>query len=312
MKFDHGFCLQMRLQGARAGRVVDTAERRRHAGSVTRGAGTRRAILTSLTGLAAGFARPGRTRAVGAEGMQPVPVELAIRDVALVDGSGAAPVPNATVLIGGNRIEAVLDRPPVLPEGVTVIDGSGLTLLPGLIDTHIHWQDGMAPLFLRFGVTTVRDVGSSVAAISHARERERRGTLVAPRIIAHGPLLDGSPQIFPGISISPTDAQDARAVAERLIADGMDGLKLYAGLPLDQAQAIVQVAAAHGVPVAAHVGRINAREAMVSGVQSIEHASGVTIRETPATAAELAGRMAERGLFIPATLLVNSNLANFR
>jgi RibD C-terminal domain len=90
---------------------------------------------------------------------------LVLRDVALIDGTGAAPVVGATVCVAGGqiaRVAAAGEAVPV-PAGARVVDGAGMTLLLGLIDAHVHAYPGMWPLFLRFGVTTVRDVGQDPA-----------------------------------------------------------------------------------------------------------------------------------------------------
>ncbi|HEX5454166.1 MAG TPA: amidohydrolase family protein, partial [Stellaceae bacterium] len=64
---------------------------------------------------------------------------IVLRNGRLVDGSGAAPVAGATVVIDGNRIAAVSTRSESdFPAGATVIDAAGMTLLPGLIDCHDH------------------------------------------------------------------------------------------------------------------------------------------------------------------------------
>jgi imidazolonepropionase-like amidohydrolase len=216
-------------------------------------------------------------------------------------------VEGKTVLLSGERIEAVLDAPVELQDGVAAIDGSGLTLMPGLIDTHVHFADWMAPVFLRFGVTTVRDVGNTVGMILDARQRERRGALVGPRIVAHGALLDGAPppggQVVMPPSIIPVgDAANGRTVAEHQIEHDLDGLKVYARLPLESMRGVVEVAKAHGLPVAAHVGVVSAREAVDAGVTSIEHVYGVATRESPESHEELAAYMAGRGTFVSATL----------
>ncbi|HEU5316064.1 MAG TPA: hypothetical protein VFX49_08150, partial [Chloroflexota bacterium] len=136
----------------------------------------------ALVGAAGGLGVAATTAVVHA-GVLPSRVTLAVRDVGVVDGVSGRRETGKTVLLNGERIEAVLDEPVALPEVVTLIDGTGLTLMPGLIDTHVHFQDWMAPVFLRFGVTTVRDVGNTVGMILDARQRERRGTLLAPRIV---------------------------------------------------------------------------------------------------------------------------------
>ena len=68
---------------------------------------------------------------------QQPPSITAIRAGTLLDGTGAAPVKNAVILIQGERITAVGSNVPI-PRGAAVVDLSGYTVLPGFIDAHVH------------------------------------------------------------------------------------------------------------------------------------------------------------------------------
>ena len=67
---------------------------------------------------------------------------LVIRNVTLIDGTGRAPLPNATVVVEGARITQVTTQPVTAPAGAQVIDGRGKFLIPGLIDVHVHLRGG--------------------------------------------------------------------------------------------------------------------------------------------------------------------------
>jgi imidazolonepropionase-like amidohydrolase len=96
---------------------------------------------------------------------------LAIVNARLIDGTGADPVEDATLLISEGRIEAVGPAGAVdLPENARVIDAGGMTVLPGLIDTHMHVGYGFRPVLrlqecLRRGTTTVADVTGGPSAV---------------------------------------------------------------------------------------------------------------------------------------------------
>src|SRR4030066_1994420 len=78
-----------------------------------------------------------------------------------IDGNGGKPVDNATVVIEKNRIKRVASGPAgEIPQDATIIDARGKTILPGLIDNHIHHRDLLGELFLAFGVTSERDLGT--------------------------------------------------------------------------------------------------------------------------------------------------------
>ena len=237
----------------------------------------------------------------------PGPITLAVRGATLLD-SGADRV---TILVAGSRIADVLHGDPSLPAGVRVIDAGGLVGVPGLIDAHVHWRDWAAPLFLRYGVTTVRDVGSDPDAILRVRDQSKLDNWPGPRVIAHGPLLDGAPPIWVGWSgsVPLASAEEATTVTSDLLKRGLDGLKVYAQLPLNRLRAVMDVARASGTPVAAHLGLVAARDAVAAGVRSIEHASGVNYAGTSGDLEELAKLLANSGTFVVATQLVMSNFA---
>lgn len=106
---------------------------------------------------------------------------LALVGGLVVDGTGRAPIENGVVLVKGNRIAAVGRRGELsIPADAEVIDVSGKAVLPGLIDMHVHLNDGSAvplSLFVSAGVTSVRDVGNFTRVVKRLAEQNR-----APRI----------------------------------------------------------------------------------------------------------------------------------
>ena len=125
-----------------------------------------------------------------------------VRNGTLIDGSGAEPQPDSSVLVENNRIHSVGHAGSIsLPAGdIVEIDANGGTILPGFIDTHVHLmlegvniaRDMQAPFSLRFfnavrhmqrtieaGVTSVRDAGGADAGIKRAVDS---GVVVGPRM----------------------------------------------------------------------------------------------------------------------------------
>src|SRR5262249_55200483 len=94
---------------------------------------------------------------------------------------------------------------------------------------HVHYHPGgMDELFLRHGVTAVRDVGGNLDAILEQREQSRTPGAARPRIFACDPLIDGpAPRHGTYISVFVQTADEARAAARRLLDRGVDCLKIY-------------------------------------------------------------------------------------
>ena len=212
---------------------------------------------------------------------------LVLTGARLVDGTGRDPIEDSVVEVVGGRIANVTRRGdiPAAPGGKTV-DLSGKTILPGLIDSHVHLgllpynrfgvEDPM-PLFDRFmrafveyGVTTVRCTGSPDLDWSFGILKE--GNPRWPRFYGSGPNLDGPPGgPHPGLRVVRTPAE-ARAQTLDLLGNGADFVKAYVWMTGDLLRAVVSAAHARGRKVAAHVGHsLTAEEAVLLGVDALEH-----------------------------------------
>ena len=113
---------------------------------------------------------------------------VAIVGATLIDGRGGAPLLDSVVVVRGEKIVAVGNRSAVkIPAGAEVIDAKGLTLLPGLIDSHFHidGDDPLPALYLTHGITSVRDPGQWTEAYDVAR----KGPAPVPRLFLCGPIL---------------------------------------------------------------------------------------------------------------------------
>lgn len=204
---------------------------------------------------------------------------LAIRDVALWDGTGGQLQPHATVLVRGDRIVAVGSVDEIaIPESAMILEGAGRYLIPGLIDMHVHalWDPSVPPaflpLFVAHGVTTVRDMGGVLELLPVTRSALAAGSLLGPRLIAAGAILDGPAPVHPEVSIAVDGPEEATAAVESVAAAGADFVKVYTLLPADAFAAAVAAAGARELPVAGHVphevGPVVAAEA---GIRTIEH-----------------------------------------
>lgn len=238
-------------------------------------------------------------------------VAIAIHNTRLIDGNGQA-IERATIIIREGKIHAAgPSRAVSIPRGATRIDGHGLTLLPGLIDCHVHLCLGaepdvvqaieqetptetllkssqMARQTLEAGVTTVRDVGSRDHSIFALKRSIDKGLTAGPRIVGAGLaicMIGGHARF---IGQEAEGVEEVRKVVQAQIAAGAQVIKVIAsggvltpGTSPDQAQmtveelrAAVDEAKRAGLKVAAHAhGASGIKNAVRAGVHSIEHAT---------------------------------------
>jgi imidazolonepropionase-like amidohydrolase len=227
-------------------------------------------------------------------------VTLAITGGRILDGYGGPPIENGVILVADDRITAVGPASAVaIPTGARVIDANGMTVMPGLIDMHVHlqilghgdykrWNDlyGVrtadlvmpvaAKQLLSAGVTTARDLGAPLDAIVAVKRRIERNEIPGPRLFVSGPFIQHAPyeEYERPFRWGVSGAEDARAKVQRLIAAGVDVIKLIDQDQMTDAEvaAVVETAHAGGRIVVAHAHRMEEiRRGLKFGVDNFEH-----------------------------------------
>jgi predicted amidohydrolase YtcJ len=218
---------------------------------------------------------------------------VAIRGVTVVDVSDGSLHPGQTVLVAGNRIEAVGSvREVAVPDNAKVVDAAGRYLIPGLWDMHVHSVANVAldsslssvqardwhfPLFLAHGVTGIRNMNDGTGDVTLALSKTVRRHLVEgvvrgpPRFLTAGPSLDGDPPLGSNPVVVHT-AAEARAAVQQLASNGADLVKVYENLSREAYFAIMDEARRKKIPVDGHVPfRITPEEAADAGQRTAEH-----------------------------------------
>jgi imidazolonepropionase-like amidohydrolase len=197
---------------------------------------------------------------------------LAIVGGSLIDGTGAAPVQHAAVVIHNGRIIAVGPRSKVkIPKHANVVDAHGKTILPGLWDMHAHFEQvEWGPIYLAAGVTTVRDCGNEFEFITAVRDAIAQGRGLGPRLLLAG-IVDGSSTFTIGVERVDTPEQ-ARMWTDRYHAAGFQQMKIYSSVKLEELKIVADEAHSLDMTVTGHVPEgLNAYQAIEAGQDQINH-----------------------------------------
>lgn len=189
---------------------------------------------------------------------------------------------NGVVVIKDNIIESVGNADQVsIPDGAQVIDVTGKTIIPGLIDAHAHGSQGSEEIIpqqnwgqysnLAFGVTTIHDPSNDTTEIFSAAELQKAGKIVAPRIYSTGTILYGAEAI--GYKAIIKDLDDAKYHLQRLKDVGAISVKSYNQPRRDQRQQVLTAARELGLMVVPEGGgKLQQNLSMlVDGHTGLEH-----------------------------------------
>jgi imidazolonepropionase-like amidohydrolase len=208
---------------------------------------------------------------------------LALTHVLLVDGTGAAPRADQTIVIRAGKIAAVGPAGSVrIPAGARTMDMRGSTVIPGLIGMHDHLfytaAGGRAVqmsytgprLYLGSGVTTIRTTGSrSPYAEINLKDQIDRGFTPGPRIHLTAPYITGTQG---GGSMAVINSPEA---ARRFVAywgaEGATWIKAYTDISRADLGAAIDEAHKRGIKVTGHLCSVSFQEAVSLGIDNLEH-----------------------------------------
>ena len=260
--------------------------------------------------------------ALGCAPAEPTPDDSApltvILGAKLINGSEAEAIEDSIVIIEGDRILVAGPRSTTpKPDGVETVDGTGNTIIPGLVELHSHYHGDPAEVRrqfaaqLAFGVTTSRSIGTDPDENVAAIEDVRAGATPGPRMFTAGRGFthpEGHP-ITQTVVRRPATPDEAREDVRELAAQKVDFVKMwvdskYEALPKisrEVREAIVDEAGQHNIPAVAHIFDLADLEHLIGiGVTDFLH----SVRDVEPLPQEVVELCKSRGVSFAGTLTV--------
>jgi hypothetical protein len=208
---------------------------------------------------------------------------LLIRGGTLIDGTGNLPIQNAQILVRDGVIAEVATAAANLPGSVETIDARGKFILPGLIDSHIHYREWHGEVFLAYGVTSVYDLGDPYYWQAALKQGFNSGRMRGPRYFFCGemrlPSEEAAASALPAVARRGLDVirkpEDADGIVKRLKEAGVDCLKLSEQFSGDLFTPIARAARNAGLRVISH--SLNVSDSIRWGIGGVEHMEGIAI-----------------------------------
>jgi imidazolonepropionase-like amidohydrolase len=206
----------------------------------------------------------------------------------VIDGTGALPRPNTTLIINGSKIMYASNNTANnyyhnSSAADNVINLTGKYIIPGLFDMHAHVanvrknsynqseSEYMLRMLLTHGVTTVRNTGGPTEQSVALRENVSEGKIVGPQIFTAGQLLN-TPQIpIPFVEKQVQTEQDVRQEVRNQVATGVDYIKLYVGLTPKLVKAAINEAHSNGIKIIGHLYLTSWTDAANLGIDALTH-----------------------------------------
>ena len=211
---------------------------------------------------------------------------VVLKNVRIIDGTGAAPIEDQTITLIGDRIGSIGPAASATtPAGAVVLDLKGYTVLPGLVGMHNHifFPEGGTPpiysnmaisfprLYLALGVTTIRTTGSVTPYTDlEIKKRIDAGSMIGPKMHITAPYLEGKGSFTP-VMRELTGPEDARRMVNFWADQGATSFKAYMNITRDELRTAVEEAHKRGLKVTGHLCSIGYKEAAEIGIDNLEH-----------------------------------------
>lgn len=209
---------------------------------------------------------------------------IILTHVRVIDGTGAAPKDDQTIVIANGRIQSVSDTAKAaVPGDAKILDLRGYTVIPGLVGMHDHlfypagggWFTEMGfsfpRLYLAGGVTTIRTTGSLETYTDlELKKQIDSGKSPGPKIHVTGPYLEGEGS-FAVQMHALTGPEDARRTVAFWADQGATSYKAYMFLTRAELGAAIDEAHKRGIKVTGHLCSVTFREAAALGIDDLEH-----------------------------------------
>ena len=210
---------------------------------------------------------------------------VALTNVTVIDGTGAAPKPNQTVVIQNGRIAEIGAAGSVrVPSGARTMDLAGSTVIPGIVGMHDHLfytaAGGRAAqmsftgprLYLGSGVTTIRTTGGRAPyAEINTKEAIDSGRTPGPRVHLTAPYITGGSGGSAGSMAEVSTPEAARRFVAYWAEEGATWIKAYTNIRRAELKAAIDEAHKRGMKVTGHLCSVSFREAVELGIDNLEH-----------------------------------------
>jgi hypothetical protein len=206
--------------------------------------------------------------------------DILISDVSVIDVATGQVIDGQDVLIEGEVIRQVFSHGDRRVQADSIIVGEGRYVMPGLWDMHVHVRsydpEDILPMFVAYGVTGIRDLGlTSLSSIKQAQAQISEGSMVGPRIISSGVIVEGAEPRFRS-SLSVSSREDIARQLDPVVEQGVGVIKLFQNVPGEVFQDVVAYAEEKGLKTAGHIpDEWDQIQAANSGLGSIEYMWGI-------------------------------------